>query len=456
MGHVVGSIATVVLFPAWGVLGSIGALVMSPMLLTCDVRVAASFMFFSALLFSGIFATIISLDHALVLSSGGLAFPLLCIPSLKGRRERNWSDLARIRFIQRDNEPLNRGKLDLIFRSGGHVVIDLKCLKDEAVEQILLALEVWGKNADKDPELLTLANTIHDGQHLKGIASFTSMWEEEMGRRFSSTAFVPLSNGTELLAGRLRVVRQLAFGGLSAIYLAQLNQTETVVLKEFIVPDADERLREKAAELFNREASLLTKLSHPRVARVRDHFVEDDRTYLMLDYIPGADLRQIVKQRGPQSELQVRRWAEQLAEILQYLHCQNPPVIHRDLTPDNVVLTSNETIVLIDFGAANEYIGTATGTLVGKQSFIAPEQFRGDTTLSSDIYSLGSTLFFLLTGQDPEALSPSSPRAVNPDISEEIDRLVADCTAFDECDRIASAEELRRRLGALSAVMVST
>lgn len=452
--HVLGVIASVTCFPIWGVLATVGALLTAIMLIAGDVQYAFLFLLFITLFCCGVFSTIVSLDHALVLSQGGLAFPLLSTASLRGRRERQWSDLARVRFHERKGQPLNRGKIDLIFRSGGFVTIDLKCLQVESVEQILLALEVWARDAEKDVELSTLANNIHDSQHLKGLPSFTSMWEEEMGRRFTSTAFVPLSGGHKLREGKLVVMRQLAFGGLSAIYLAQLNDTESVILKEFIVPDVDTSLREKASELFNREASLLTRLSHPQIARVRDSFVEDDRTYLMLDYIPGADLRQVVKQRGAQDEQQVKLWGEQLSEILCYLHSQEPPVIHRDLTPDNIVLCADDRVVLIDFGAANEYIGTATGTLVGKQSYIAPEQFRGDTTLSSDIYSLGATLFFLLTAQDPEPLSPSSPKAVNPAISDEMDKLITDCTTFEERDRIRSAKELEHRLQSLRNAMV--
>lgn len=407
-----------------------------------------------SLLACGLLATIVSLDHSLVLSSNGLAFPLICIQSLKGRRERSWSDLTRVRFLQRTNKPLSQGRLDLMFASGGHVLIDLQCLKDEEIEQVLLALEVWGKKSQKDPELLVLSNGIHDGQHLKGLPSFTSMWEQEMGRRFSSTAFVPLTNGKKLQNGRIEIVQQIAFGGLSAIYLAQINQTEIAVVKEFIVPDVDEDLRSKAAELFQREATLLSKLSHPQIARVRDSFVEDDRTYILLDYVPGTDLRQLVQQKGRQPASKVLNWAEQLVQVLTYLHSQDPPVIHRDLTPDNIVLTAEEKIVLIDFGAANEYIGTATGTLVGKQSFIAPEQFRGDTTTRSDIYAFGATLYFLLTACDPEPLSPSVPSLVVPEIDHALDLLVSECTAFDEAQRIKNCYDLAARLAAVKAIPV--
>jgi serine/threonine-protein kinase len=123
-----------------------------------------------------------------------------------------------------------------------------------------------------------------------------------------------------------------------------------------------------------------------------------------------------------------------MAEILNYLHTQDPPIIHRDLTPDNVVRREDNDVVLIDFGAANEFVGTATGTLVGKQAYISPEQLRGKATTSSDIYALGGTVHFLLTGKDPEALSASHPKELN--------AVVSFCTEMETSDRPSSAHEL--------------
>ncbi len=123
-----------------------------------------------------------------------------------------------------------------------------------------------------------------------------------------------------------------------------------------------------------------------------------------------------------------------------YLHSQNPPVIHRDLTPDNLVLRVDGQLVLIDFGAANAFVGTATGTMVGKQSYMPMEQLRGKSVPQSDIYSLGGTIYFLLTGRDPTPLEVSQvksgtilPTSLNP--------LLAKCTAVEVADRFRSSEE---------------
>jgi serine/threonine protein kinase len=221
-----------------------------------------------------------------------------------------------------------------------------------------------------------------------------------------------------------------------------------VVIKEAVVPaNADEHTHAKAAELFDREARLLIKLDHPHIAKVFDHFPEDNRSYMVLEYIRGQDLRQLVKQNGAQPEEIVLNWARQIASILSYLHSQDPPIIHRDLTPDNLVRKEDDTITLIDFGAANEFVGNATGTLVGKQAYIAPEQLRGKANPESDIYALGGTMYFLLTGKDPEALMSSHPKHLDPEISDNLDALVASCTEMESEDRPKSAAILAQIIG---------
>jgi serine/threonine protein kinase len=120
---------------------------------------------------------------------------------------------------------------------------------------------------------------------------------------------------------------------------------------------------------------------------------------------------------------------------LSYLHSMEPVVIHRDLTPDNLICSEQGRIFLIDFGAANDAIGTATGTMVGKQSYISPEQFRGKAVAASDIYAFGGTLHFLLTGKDPIPLSSSHPRALNPLVSRDVDQFIARCTQQNDHDR---------------------
>jgi serine/threonine-protein kinase len=236
---------------------------------------------------------------------------------------------------------------------------------------------------------------------------------------------------------------------MSAVYMAQ-RAGKTVVVKESVVPSlTDETMRSKARELFNREAQLLMKLDHPRIAKIYDHFVEDRRDYLVLDYVPGKTLREYVLAEGPQSEEKVLDITRQVLEILTYLHGQDPPIVHRDLTPDNLMMAPDGRVFVIDFGAANQFIGAATGTLIGKQLYIAPEQFRGKAEPASDIYALGVTLHYLLTGKEPDALSVSHPRNHRSELSHEIDDFVASLTQMESSQRLGPAAAIIDRLSHL-------
>lgn len=172
----------------------------------------------------------------------------------------------------------------------------------------------------------------------------------------------------------------------------------------------------------------------------------------MLDHVLGVDLKQHVKQNGPLRQSQVINLAGQMADILHYLHSQEPPVIHRDFTPDNLVLTDGDKVIAIDFGAANEFIGNATGTFVGKHSYIAPEQFRGKASPQSDLYAMGGTLYFLLTGQDPEALSVSDP-GLKATVAEPLRDLIKGLTSVNTKDRISSAGELKEKISGLEMIV---
>ncbi|HMP54473.1 MAG TPA: serine/threonine-protein kinase, partial [Candidatus Melainabacteria bacterium] len=247
--------------------------------------------------------------------------------------------------------------------------------------------------------------------------------------------------------------KQLAFGGLSAIYLVQKEKKDLYILKEAVVPDdVDEDNRRIAEEYLMRESKMLFSLSHPHIASVVDYFVEEGRTYLLLNYVHGQDLRQLIAQNGVQKESIVIDWVRQLAEAIAYLHSQDPPVIHRDITPDNMVLRENGDVIIIDFGAANEFVGTATGTLIGKQAYIAPEQLRGKACPQSDLYALGGTAFYLLTGRDPVPLSQPDLLKVLPDSNPQLAQLLKDLTAFEKDDRIESAEAVIERLNELLAL----
>ncbi|MDZ4834118.1 MAG: serine/threonine-protein kinase [Candidatus Melainabacteria bacterium] len=335
--------------------------------------------------------------------------------------------------------------------------VQLSAVSEQDMEQMLLAIEAWAPSA----VLSTRVQEYRDGLQRENLGSegfsHTQMFEDELGKRFSAPTFVPLEPGRQLRSGTIRVIRQLAFGGFAAVYLAEDSVNGTVVLKESVVPESqNESIREKASEMFAREAITLRRLDHPGIARVYDFFVEDNRSYIVMEHVNGINMRQLVAQQGRQSEANVLAWASTVSEILTYLHEQSPPVVHRDVTPDNLVLTNLGEVKLIDFGASNQYLGTATGTLVGKHAYMPPEQIRGKSEPASDIFALGATMHYWLTGLEPEPLSTSHPAQIKPDVSAELDRIVAAATHMEVGKRIPTAaalnEELKRASSDLGSV----
>ncbi len=404
--------------------------------------------FFDALLSAfifliGLLLTLLYSDSRIMISKSGMMFPRFMLPSLRWKRQRAWSELSDIMFTRPDSVDINKQRVRVKFRTGGSVTLNLGAMKDDDASRFLLALDVWGSNHLDNPDHLEQIRVLTRTRNNPALPIFTEMWEAELHHRFGSLSYVPLEPGHRVRSGTLQIVRQLNFGGHSAVYLALQDDKDLVVLKESVAPTfADDKARQKASEMFEREAVLLMKLRHPSICRVFDNFVEDGRHYLLLEYIPGRDLRQAIRETGPKNEETVLRWAMQIASVLEYMHESSPPIIHRDVTPDNIVLKENGEVTVVDFGAANEFLGTATGTLVGKQAYIAPEQFRGKAKLQSDIYALGGTMFFLLTGLDPEPLTVSHPKNVLATISEKMDRFVASCTELDVDRRFLCAQDV--------------
>lgn len=455
------SLATLrALFPLWGVLAPVTAVVaiFGLFMATQNADQAPWLMRWLGLALAGLVAPLVALlatrwlsVDCIVADRNGLQMPFM-VGTMRGFIP--WTSIRQVRVSGSTEGDFRKQSLVYVTEKGRKVTLKLSRLNDTEIEQLLLATEMWAPSCEKDVSI----NTLQDGLK-KSIPSteqsFTGMWEDELRRRFCATAFMPLEPGVFLRNGTLKVIRPLALGGLSALYLCQLQDKRLVVIKEAVVPDdSPENVRDKAREMFDREATLLMKLNHANIVKVLDHFVDGGRNYLMLEYVNGQDLRQFVKQNGPQKEHVVIEWAISVANILKHLHEQDPPIIHRDLTPDNLVLRSDGQIVLIDFGAANEFIGNATGTFVGKQSFIAPEQFRGKASIQSDIYAFGCTLHCLLTGQEPEALSTSSPKEVNASISEELNDFVVSCTEMEARDRFTSAAQMLPILKKMAASML--
>ena len=212
-----------------------------------------------------------------------------------------------------------------------------------------------------------------------------------------------------VLQNRYRIIRLLGQGGMGAVYEATDERLDTTVaLKETLF--ADERLRKQ----FEREARLLARMHHPALPRVSDHFSEGDGQFLVMQFIPGDDLSQMMaRKQGPFPPDQVLTWGDQLLDALDYLHTQDPQIIHRDIKPQNLKLTSRGQIILLDFGLAKGQAGgvsvvTTSASIYGYTPNYAPlEQIQGQgTDARSDIYALSATLYHLMTGvKPPDALT---------------------------------------------------
>src|SRR5881392_736735 len=266
-----------------------------------------------------------------------------------------------------------------------------------------------------------------------------------------------------ILQGRYRIVRQLGQGGMGAVYEAVDQRLDTVVaLKETLFTD------EKLHKQFEREARLLARMHHPALPRVSDHFNEGDGQFLVMQYIAGEDLSEMLAaSTAPFSEAEVTRWADQLCDALDYLHTQEPQIIHRDIKPQNLKLTSRGQIVLLDFGLAKGSVGqltavTTSASIFGYTPNYAPlEQVQGKgTDTRSDIYALGATLYHLATNvKPPDALSRASAVVnglddpllpayeVAPNIDVGFSNVLGKAMSQKRDDRFATASDMRRALG---------
>ena len=215
-------------------------------------------------------------------------------------------------------------------------------------------------------------------------------------------------NTDMILEGRYVIVKTLGQGGMGAVYLAldQRLNNSAVAIKEMSTATVKAGSLQTAISSFKQEASMLIKLRHLALPRIMDFFpVGADRWYLVMDFIEGVTLQQVVEQNGVLPEREVLDWAKQIGEILSYLHEQNPPIIFRDLKPSNIMLTPNGSIKLIDFGIARHFnqASSVDTQAYGSHGFSPPEQYgKSQTDPRADIYSLGATLHYLLTGLDPK------------------------------------------------------
>ncbi len=272
----------------------------------------------------------------------------------------------------------------------------------------------------------------------------------------------------EVLRGRYSIRERIGQGGMGNIYLADDLRLEgrLCALKEVehdrTLPP---KLLKEARQQFLHEATVLARLDHPNLPKVSDYFSIGPRDYLVMDYIPGKDLRQLMLDAKERSsfltEEEVLIWSNQLAEALTYLHNQTPPLVHRDVKPSNLKITPTGLLKLVDFGLVKALVpDEMTITVIqgrGTALYTPLEQYGGDsvhTDIRSDIYAFGCTLYHLLTNNPPtdareRFLHPEnlvSPRTLNPGISVRTERAILWAMELHPDDRPATVEELRQFL----------
>jgi serine/threonine protein kinase len=278
---------------------------------------------------------------------------------------------------------------------------------------------------------------------------------------------VPLKAG-EVLKSRYRINRIIGQGGMGCIYLADDLRLEgrQCALKEVehdrtLPPE----LLKEAREQFLREATILARLDHPNLPKVSDYYSSSNRDYLVMDFVPGKDLRTLMleaRQAGSFiMEEDVLSWAGQLADALIYLHSQEPPILHRDIKPSNLKVTPNGLLKLVDFGLVKLLTaGEVTITLLQGQGtvlYTPLEQYGGDsghTDVRSDIYSFGATLYHLLTNQSPlgareRFLHPDDlvpPRHINPNISQRTEKAILWAMGLHPDQRPENVESFRQSI----------
>lgn len=272
----------------------------------------------------------------------------------------------------------------------------------------------------------------------------------------------------QVLRDRYIIRRIIGRGGMGSVYLAEDSRLpgRLCAVKEVQPePGLPESMRAQGREQFYREAQVLARLDHPNLPKVSDFFTEAERDYLVMDFVPGEDLKSLMDQARRAGRLlplsDVLRWALQLADALEHLHSQDPPVVHRDIKPSNLKITPSGLLKLVDFGLVKQMApDEVTVTVIqgrGTAQYTPLEQYGGDTGHTdprSDLYAFGATLYHLVTNQPPpEAklrfLDPTvlrSPREFNPDLNPALVEAILWAMALHPDDRPPSVAALRPAL----------
>lgn len=260
-----------------------------------------------------------------------------------------------------------------------------------------------------------------------------------------------------ILLDRYAIQYVVGVGGMGAVYCARdlhfPNVVKRVAVKEMVNLVRDPVIRDTIVRNFEREANILATLNHPCIPRIYDYFSQDDRSYLIIEFIDGKDLETILSEyKDFLPEAQVLNWAIELCDVISYLHNNKPePIIFRDIKPSNIMINAQEHVQLVDFGIAKTFQPGQKGTMIGTEGYSPPEQYKGESSQRADIYALGATLHHLLTRRDPRLEPPFSfderkIRLINPAISIELEAVIYTALSYDPEKRYSSIEVMKEAL----------
>jgi serine/threonine-protein kinase len=338
-------------------------------------------------------------------------------------------------------------------------------------------IEVHEVSKVETPQPVILEETLPPQAQIQPAQQSAKKREEELYNREISEALSSVKNkdtgdkrrsavrqlreGT-ILNMRYEIVKRIGGGGMGAVYLAKDRNLGGAprAVKEMLQSHLDEAQQIKAVEDFKRESLLLTSLEHPSIPTIYDYFYDEfaGRFYLVMKYVSGGDIAAHLRNApgGRIDELTVARWGMETADVLDYLHTRQPPIIYRDLKPANLMVDGNTgRIMLIDFGIARWVHKEEKGvTAVGTMGYAPPELFSGKAEPRTDVYSLGATMFHLLTGTDPQDnpllifdfTKNPSPRNLNPAMSVEMEQILMHAVEYKPENRFRSAGEMRDAL----------
>lgn len=249
--------------------------------------------------------------------------------------------------------------------------------------------------------------------------------------------------------GRYAVLKLLGQGGFFKTYLVideKCNKSWAMKVCVKTHKSYSPTLR----EVILQEPHMMMKLDHPAVPKVVDIVEDENRICIIREYIEGQTLDAVLQETGPVKQDTALMWAQQLCDVLGYLHKQNPPYIYRDMKPANVILQPSGNVKLVDFGAVTVYdaLRDQDDCILGTKGYAAPEQYAGKSDPRSDIYGLGMTLHHLLTGVDPNMppYETKPIRSINPNLSRDLEAIILRCTQLNPEDRFQNCDELMAAL----------